>query len=231
MRKLFFHVTKQLEAEVEIKGMTIALKHCYLLRDPKKTALNFRQSGDRIILSLPMDTFEDAQGLAVIAAEYEGEIQISDPTRVANEEGLIELPVSKSTYSNMSISYDSSFGCTHKIATSWDRGGKSIGWNLRIREPGTYQVISNQAFAPGLEGARYKILTNGQELETLPLTSKHGRDFIEVAIGSIYFGAPGDYEFRLRMLDGARDIPGFRVDKSSHNREFSLRDITLRRSE
>ena len=229
--KLFFHVKKQLEAEVEIKGMTIALKHCYLLCDPKKSALNFRQSGDRIILSLPKDTFEDAQGLAVIAAEYEGEIQISDPTRVPNEEGLIELPVSKSTYSNMSISYDSSFGCTHKIAMSWDRGGKSIGWNLRIREPGTYQVISNQAFAPGLEGARYKILTNGQELETLPLTSKHGRDFIEVAIGSVYFGAPGDYEFRLCMLDGARDIPGFRVDKSSHNREFSLRDITLRRIE
>ena len=229
--KLFFHVKKQLHTEVEIKGMTIALKHCYLLCDPKKTALYFQQSGDRITLSLPKDTFEDAQGLAVIAAEYEGEIQISDPTRVTNKEGFIELPVSKSTYSNMSISYDSSFGCTHKIAMSWDKGGKSIGWNLRIREPGTYQVISDQAFAPGLEGARYKILTNDQELETLPLTSKHGRDFIEVTIGSVHFDAPGDYEFRLLMLDGARDILGFRVDKSSHNREFSLREITLRRSE
>jgi hypothetical protein len=168
------------------------------------------------------------QGLAVVAAEYEGAIRVSDPTLIANEEGLIQLPVRKSTYSNMSISYDSNFGCTHKIAMPWDKGGKSIRWKLRISEPGTYRVMSDQAFAPGLEGARYQILTNDQKLETLPLTSKHGRNFIEVAIGSVHFDAPGDYELRVVMLDGARDVKGASRDKSGYNREFSLRMIELR---
>ena len=97
---------KQVNRELEITGMTAALKRCYLLGDPKKTALNFSQSGDRISLSLPRDAFLGAQGLAVIAADYEGEIQVSDPTLFADKKGLIQLPVSKSTYSNIStVSY------------------------------------------------------------------------------------------------------------------------------
>jgi alpha-L-fucosidase len=225
---LFFHVKKQAKKEVEIEGMTVGLKHCYLLSDPKKTALDFSQNGDQITLSLPQDAFEGAQGLAVIAAEYEGEIQVSNSTLVANKEGLIQLPVSKSTYSTMSISYDPNFGCTHKIAMPWDKGGKSISWKLRISEAGTYRVMSEQSFAPGLEGARYQILVNDQKLETLPLTSKHGRDFIEVEIGSVQFDAPGDYALRIVMLDGARDTQGASRDKSGYNREFSLRRIELR---
>jgi alpha-L-fucosidase len=225
---LFFHVKEQVEKDVKIKGMTTVLKRCYLLSDPKQTALTFSQSGDQITLSLPVDPFNGAQGLAVIAAEYEGEIQVSDPTIIANKNGFIQLPVTKSTYSNMSISYDSKFGCTHKIAMPWDKGGKSISWKLRIPEPGTYSVISHQAFAPGLEGARYQILTNNQKLETLPLTSKHGRDFIEVTIGNLHFDSPGDYELRVIMRDGARDIKGADRDKSGYNREFSLQMIELR---
>ena len=225
--RLFFHVKEQVENELEIKGMTAALKRCYLLSDPKKTALNFSQSGDRIILSLPRDAFVGAQGLAVIAADYEGEIQVSDPTLLADKEGLIQLPVSKSTYSNMSISYDQKFGCTHKIAMPWDKGGKSISWKLRITKPGSYRVISDQAFAPGLEGARYQILINDQKFESLPITSKNGRDFIEVEVGSINFDAPGDYELRMVMLDGARLTEGAKRDKSGQHSEFSLRMIKL----
>ncbi len=225
---LFFHLKKQREREVVIKGMTTVLKRCYLLSDPKKTALNFRQSGDCITVSLPRDAFECAQGLAVVAAQYEGAIRVSDPTLIANGEGIIQLPVRKSTYSNMRISYDSKFGCTHKIAMPWDTGGKSIHWKLRISQPGTYKVISDQAFAPGLEGARYQVLINDQKLETLPIPSKHGRDFNKVTIGSVHFDALGDYELRVVMLDGARDVKGASPDKSGYNREFSLRMIELR---
>jgi hypothetical protein len=169
-----------------------------------------------------------AQGLAVIVADYEGEIQVSDPTLLADREGSIQLPVSKSTYSNMSISYDQKFGCTYKIAMPWDQGGKGISWKLRITEPGSYRLISDQAFAPGLEGARYQILINDQKFEALPITSKNGRDFIEVEIGSVDFDAPGDYELRMVMLDGARQIVGAKPDKSGQAREFSLRMIKLR---
>jgi hypothetical protein len=208
--------------------MTAALKRCYLLGDLKKTALHFSQSGDQIILSLPRGAFVGAQGLAVIVADYEGEIQVSDPTLLADREGSIQLPVSKSTYSNMSISYDQKFGCTYKIAMPWDQGGKGISWKLRITEPGSYRLISDQAFAPGLEGARYQILINDQKFEALPITSKNGRDFIEVEIGSVDFDAPGDYELRMVMLDGARHIVGAKRDKSGQAREFSLRMIKLR---
>ena len=86
----------------------------------------------------------------------------------------------------MSISYDQKFGCTHKIAMPWDKGGKSISWKLRVTKPGSYRLISDQAFAPGLEGARYQILINDQKFESLPITTKNGRDFIEVEIGSVH---------------------------------------------
>ena len=224
---LFFHVKEQTGNEVTIKGMTTALKRCYLLSDPKQTPLHCSQKGDQISIGLPKDAFKDAQGLAVIAADYEGAIQVSDPTLLADETGLIELPVSKSTYSTMSISYDPNLGCTHKIAMPWDNGGKSISWKLRIKEPGTYRVISDQAFAPALEGARYQILINDQIIETLPLHTKHGRDFIEVPIGNIFFDAPGDYELRLRMLDGARNVTGAKRDTSGYKREFSVRTLKL----
>jgi hypothetical protein len=127
----------------------------------------------------------------------------------------------------MSISYDRKFGCTHKIAMPWDKGGKSISWKLRITKPGIYRLISDQAFAPGLEGARYQILINDQKFESLPITSKNGRDFIEVEVGSVNFDAPGDYELRMVMLDGARLIKGASRDKSGQYSEFSLRMIKL----
>jgi hypothetical protein len=109
----------------------------------------------------------------------------------------------------------------------WDRGGKSIRWKLRISKPGSYRVISDQAFAPGLEGARYQILINDQRFESLPTTSKNGRDFIEVEVGSVNFDAPGDYELRIVMLDGARLVEGASRDNSGQPSEFSLRMIKL----
>lgn len=109
----------------------------------------------------------------------------------------------------------------------WDKGGKSISWKLRVTKPGSYRVISDQAFAPGLEGARYQILINDQKFESLPIASKNGRDFIEVEIGSVNFDAPGDYELRMVMLDGARLKKGAKHDKSGQHSEFSLRMIKL----
>ena len=128
----------------------------------------------------------------------------------------------------MSISYDQKFGCTHKIAMPWDKGGKSISWKLRVTKPGSYRLISDQAFAPGLEGARYQILINDQKFESLPITTKNGRDFIEVEIGSVHFDAVGDYELRMVMLDGARLIKGSKSNRSGQHIEFSLRMIKLR---
>ena len=110
----------------------------------------------------------------------------------------------------------------------WDKGGKSISWKLRVTKPGSYRLTSDQAFAPGLEGARYQILINDQKFESLPITTKNGRDFIEVEIGSVHFDAVGDYELRMAMLDGARLIKGSKSDNSGQHSEFSLRMIELR---
>ena len=110
----------------------------------------------------------------------------------------------------------------------WDKGGKSISWKLRVTKPGSYRVISDQAFAPGLEGARYQVMINDQKFDSLPITSKNGRDFIEVEIGSVRFDAVGNYELCMVMLDGARPIKGVSRDKSDQHSEFSLRMIKLK---
>ena len=225
--KLYFHIVEQAEREVLINGITTTLKNCYLLQDPNQTALLFSQSGDEITVSLPVDAFDRAQGLAVIVAEHDGVVQISDPALKSNKEGIIELPVSKSAYGNMSMSYDQKFGCTHKIAMPWDRGGKSLSWDLYVKEPGSYTVLSRQAFAPGLEGARYQIRLQEQTLEADPVVTENGRDFHLVEIGRVELKSAGPYTLEVQMLDGARNVAGAEYDKSGYSREFSLQAIEL----
>jgi hypothetical protein len=125
------------------------------------------------------------------------------------------------------MSYDPKFGCTHKIAMPWDQGGNTIIWDLRINTAGKYKVISRQAFAPGLKGARYKIRVNHQQLEAAPVVTQHGRDFTYADIGMVRFDQPGDYELQLMMLDGARAIIGASKDRSGYRCEFSLQSVEL----
>ena len=225
--KLFFHVKEQVESSIRIKGITTSIKQCYMLNDPKKASLPLKHNGDEIRISLPQHAFDEAQGLAVIVAEYEGDLTITDQTLTPNKDDQIKLPVSKSRFNKMNMSYDPKFGSTHKIAMPWDQGGNTIIWNLRINTPGEYKVISHQAFAPGLEGARYQIRVNHQQLEAAPVITQHGRDFFSVDIGMVQFDEPGDYKLQLMMLDGARAIKGASKDRSGYHREFSLQSVEL----
>ena len=198
-----------------------------MLNDPKKASLPLKHHGDEIRISLPKNAFDDAQGLAVIVAEYEGDITITDETLTPNIDGQIKLPVSKSRFNKMNMSYDSKFGSTHKIAMPWDQGGNTIIWDIRINQAGEYKVLCHQAFAPGLEGARYKIRVDHQQLEADPVVTQHGRDFTYVDIGMVRFDQPGDYELQLMMLDGARAVKGASKDSSGYHREFSLQSVEL----
>lgn len=234
--KLYFHVKEQRGLSVKVEGIKTQLKRCYLLSDANvkigpiplwKKKLQFRQTGDRINIQLPENAFEGAQGLAVVVGEYEGDIAVSDSTRGADAKGVIKLPVSKSSYGRINMSYDPAFECTHKIAMPWDRGGNTVIWKIRIVIPGAYRVICHQAFAPALEGARYSVRVNDQVLEADPVVTKHGRDFVPVELGTVAFDRAGDYECRMMMLDGARDKKGTVKDNSGHHREFSIQSIEL----
>ena len=225
--KLFFHVKQQVESSIRIKGISTSIKQCYMLNDPKKASLPLKHNGDEIRISLPKNAFDEAQGLVVIAAEYEGNLTITDQTLTPNNDDQIKLPVSKSRFNKMNMSYDPKFGSTHKLAMPWDKGGNTIIWNLRINTPGEYKVISHQAFAPGLEGARYKIRVNHQQLEAAPVITQHGRDFAYVDIGMVRFDQLGDYELQLMMLDGARAVKGASKDRSGYHPEFSLQSVEL----
>lgn len=225
--KLFFHVQRQSESKVEVKGILTTIARAYLLNDPTQS-VPFTQDGDLITFELPNNTFEGTQGVSVIAADYVGEMAISDPTLTPDANGVIKLPVSKSRYTKIRMSFDKKFGSTHKLAMPWDTGGNTIIWDMRVTEPGTYKVVSHQAFAPGLEGARYSVRVNDQVLEADPVVTKHGRDFSRVELGTITFDQPGDYELRMVMLDGARNS-GSKRDKSRYIREFSLQSIELRK--
>jgi len=229
--KLFFHIKEQVGLHVQIEGMSASIKQCYLLNDPNHTPLPFKHYGDRIRIALPQHAFEDAQGLAVIVAEYEGDLLITDERLIPDEDGRIKLPVSKSRYNKMNMSYDPRFGCTHKLAMPWDKGGNTIIWDIHINQPGKYKVISQQAFAPGLEGGRYKILVNNQRLQAKPFVTQHGRDFSDLEIGVLHFPQSGDYEIRLMMLDGVREITGVDKDRSGYPREFSIQSIKLHLNE
>jgi len=131
----------------------------------------------------------------------------------------------------MNMSYDPRFGCTHKLAMPWDKGGNTIIWDIHINQPGKYKVISQQAFAPGLEGGRYKISVNNQRLQAKPFVTQHGRDFSDLEIGVLHFPQSGDYEIRLMMLDGVREITGVDKDRSGYPREFSIQSIKLHLNE
>ena len=177
---------------------------------------------------LPKSLFEGAQGLLVVGVEYDGVLRVHDETLMPSVEEFIQLPVAKCEYNKLSISYDRNYRCTHKLARAWDRGGKSLTWTIRIREPGVYQVNSDQAFAPGLEGAEYMIEVNDQKVKATPVMTEHGRNFIMVSVGSVRFDQPGDYEIRLVMLDGARNTDFVERDTTGFDREFSMRSLELR---
>lgn len=226
--KLFFHIKEQLAPDVEIKGIKTKVNRCYLLHAPFQNDLSFEQVADVIRFRLPKPLFEEAQGLLVVGVEYDGVLKIYDETLIPSDEEIIQLPVAKCEYNKLSISYDPYYRCTHKLARAWDRGGKSLSWTIRIREPGIYQVNSQQAFAPGLEGADYMIEVNGQKVKASPVVTEHGRNFITVVVGSVRFDQSGDYEIRLVMLDGARNTDFVERDTTGFDREFSMRSLELR---
>ena len=225
--KLYFFVKRQSESNLEVKGILSSIKSAYLLHDPKKE-VSFDQDSDLITFELPDNTFDGTQGVAVIAAEYRGDLEVSDPTLTPDENGDIILPVSKSRYSKIRMSYDRRFGSTHKLAMPWDTGGNTVIWEMRVTEPGTYKVISHQAFAPGLKGARYSVRVNDQVLEIDPVVTEHGRDFVPVEMGTVTFDEPGEYELQMVMLDGARNS-GKKFSPSRYIREFSIQSIELQK--
>lgn len=236
--KLYFHIKEQTTRSVSIEGITSPLNRCYLLSDPKvklgslglwKKKLPFTQEGDRITIELPKNAFDDAQGLVVVVAEYDGKLSVSDPTLLPDADGVLELPVSKCRYNKLNISYDAAHGCTHKLAMPWDKGGNALIWDIRIEEPGDFRVLSHQAFPPGLEGANYSVQVEGQTLQAVPQATQHGRDFVPVDLGQVHFDAPGDFQLQVIMRDGARPIQGAEKDKSNFPREFSIQAIELRR--
>lgn len=236
--KLYFHIKEQEARSVSIEGITTSLNRCYLLSDPKvkfgplalwKKKLPFRQAGDRITIDLPDNAFDGAQGLAVVVAEYDGTLSVSDPTLLPNADGLLQLSVSQCRYNKLNISYDAAHGCTHKLAMPWDKGGNALIWDIRIEEPGHYHVRSHQAFPPGHEGADYSVQVAGQTLQAVPQPTQHGRDFMPVDLGQIHFDTPGDFQLQVIMHDGARPIKGAEKDKSYFPREFSIQAIELQR--
>jgi alpha-L-fucosidase len=225
--KLYFHVERQSEPNLEVKGILTTIARAYLLNDPTQQ-VPFTQDGDVINFELPSSTFEGAQGVGVIAADYVGEMAVSDPTLTPDDNGVIKLPVSKSRYSKIRMSYDKRFGSTHKLAMPWDTGGNTIIWEMRVSEPGTYKVVSHQAFPPGLKGAGYSVRVNEQVLDADPVVTEHGRDFVPVEMGTVSFDQPDDYELRVVMLDGARNS-GEKFKKTRFIREFSIQSIELQK--
>ena len=236
--KLYFHIKEQAAEHVTIQGISGRMKQCYLLRDPQvqlgplslwKKKLHFTQEADRLTIELPEHTFDGAQGLAVVVAEYDGTLSLSDPTLVPDADGVLKLPVSKCRYNKLNISYDAGHGCTHKLAMPWDKGGNALIWDIRIARPGTYEVFCEQAFAPGFEGAAYVLQVDEQVLTATALPTQHGRDFVPVDLGKLRFDKSGDFELRLVMQDGARAIQGAEKDKTQFPKEFSVQGVELRR--
>jgi alpha-L-fucosidase len=234
--KLYFHIKEQAAESVTIEGISSPLNRCYLLSDPKvkfgplglwKKKLPFTQQGDRITIDLPADAFDGAQGLAVVAAEYDGKLSISDPTLLPDSDGVLALPVSKCRYNKLNISYDAAHGCTHKLAMPWDQGGNALIWDLRIMNPGKYRLRCRQAFAPGLEGAHYSVRVGEQTIKAVPQFTQHGRDFAWVDLGLLDFDTAGDFELVLTMHDGARPIKDAAPVPGNFLREFSIQAIEL----
>ena len=233
--KLYFHIKEQAAEHVTIQGISSRMKQCYLLRKPQvqlgplslwKKKLHFTQEADCLTIELPEHTFDGAQGLAVVVAEYDGTLSLSDPTLVPDADGVLKLPVSKCRYNKLNISYDAGHGCTHKLAMPWDKGGNAlVGYSDRAARH-LYGILRTGLRA-GFEGAAYLLQVDEQVL-AIPLPTQHGRDFVPVDLGKLRFDKSGDFELRLVMQDGAPYRAQKRT-KRNFPRNSACRGVELRR--
>ncbi|MDF7800417.1 alpha-L-fucosidase [Pontiellaceae bacterium B1224] len=159
--KVYLHLQDIEGDQVELTGLLSKVRKAYILADESKAPLNFIQKEKELSITLP-DELKQLR-VTVVVLEIEDEVaRVMDETIQPTEDGTISLPVARCEFSVRRISYD------YDAQTTRNWGGKTnqgLVWTVNVREPGTYQVFSEDN---GNEKLSYELRTPNDSLQVYP---------------------------------------------------------------
>lgn len=160
--KIYLHLQDLEENQVELDGILSKVNNVYCLADKSQQPLAFDQDNENLSITLPEELKQPR--VTVIVLEIEDvEARVFDETLQQEEDGTINLPVSKCEFSIRRISYDYVKQITHRWGENVKQG---LIWTVNVKQPGSFNVISEDT---GNDGFMYNLIIPG---DTLALHAK-----------------------------------------------------------
>ena len=172
--RLFVHVFEWPPSrELVIPGISSQIKKAYLLADPGKTPLKFRQEDGDLLLELiadrlPSGAFHEYN--TVIAIEYRGDLEtvakplLVDPSyRTSLTPELAELTGENLAYNFHNIWHDLNRRGYH--VDNWNELDATMSWKLRSIRKGRYEVYLEYGAPAGCGDNVFEVILGGQVLE------------------------------------------------------------------
>jgi alpha-L-fucosidase len=223
--KLYLGVFNWPKDEFYLEGLTNKVKKVYLLSDPAKKPLTFKETYNsvsnhhRLNISLPKVAPDSM--VSVIAVELEGNAKVEDFI-AQQHNGVVDLPeaLSKASVNGVEIKHDAASNSGR--SSNWTKPDMVLEWYFKIEKPGTYTVdiVSSETGshgAPTWKGDHVmKVSSNEQSFTTkIVADSKeynqrsHYWKKIHTNGESLTFNKPGTYHLILSAVSLAPGPIGF----------------------
>lgn len=155
--KIFLHLKDLEQNQVELDGILSKVKKVYCLADESKRELEFEQNKKNISILIPNDLKQPLVTVVVLEISDQ-KAQVIDETIQQQQDGKINMPVSKCEFAIRRISYN----YEEKVTYRWGENKKQgLIWTVNITKPGIFKVISEDN---GNVDFIYELISSGDTL-------------------------------------------------------------------
>jgi alpha-L-fucosidase len=200
--KLFLHVFDwPADGKLFVPGLKNKVKQAYLLVGKVNdaiaaTSLDVSASDEGVTVKLPPQAPDKIASVVVL--EIEGPADVEPPSIRQAADGSFRLLARDATIHGQTAHYE--FGDGKDNVGYWSDPKEWVGWDLKVKTPGTFRANIVYACEDGAEGGEYAVEIAGRKLTGTVKSTGDWAMFETVELGTVKLDAPGIQALSVRAL-------------------------------
>jgi alpha-L-fucosidase len=199
--KLFLHVFDwPKNGELFVPGLKNKVKQAYLLADAVNNAkaelLETTSSDEGVTVKLPAQAPDKIASVVVL--EIEGAAQVEPPAIRPSADGAIRLKARDAEIHGQTAKYE--FDDGRDNVGYWSDAKEWVGWDLKVKKPGTYRVEVVYSCPESEAGGEYAVETADQKLTGTVEDTGDWSMFESKELGTVKFESAGRQTLAVRAV-------------------------------